>query len=188
MAVALALFLAANTLFDSGFQARGTAAQVAFQWALVTTCMNLRTWPITGRLNLAALDRWLCLGGSTRARKWFSRVDPARLAESKMTEIVALVLATAEGLVADLKANVESLGVSSALLDTAADLFAFVFLAGLDLVANSLALEAGCFLLLVFGQQFLPQLRWVVNHEAGHLSVVFAAGAALVHQALAGLA
>lgn len=109
-------------------------------------------WSVTSRLDLAALDGRLCSGFAARTWKGLSRIDSAWLAESKVAEVVALVLATAECLVANFKADVESFRVAGAFLDAAADLLAFVFFASLDLVANPLALEAGCFLLLLVSQ------------------------------------
>ena len=145
MTVSLSSFLTTNTLFGTWFQTRWTVTQVALQWALMSTWQLFWAWSITGWCLLTTLNRWIKFGSSTWTWQWLSRIHTAGLTETKVAEVVALVLATAQSLVACLETDMESLWVSCSFLDFTAYLLALVAFACLELVADSCALELRSF-------------------------------------------
>lgn len=143
VAVSLGLFLTTDASLRSWLEAGRAAAQVALERAAVTAREGRWARPSAGWLLLAALDRRVQLCSTARTVQGLSRVDAAGLAEAQVAEVVAGVLSTAEGLVADLETDVVSFRVSAALLDRTANLLALVSAAGLQLVAESRAPEVG---------------------------------------------
>lgn len=116
--------------------ARRTAARVAGQSTLVAAALvYLLARAAAGRLDLAAPDRWIELGNTARTVERLPRVHLARFARARVAEVVALVDAARERLLARDQAEVDAGRVRHPLLDWAADLRAPVLLAAFELVA-----------------------------------------------------
>eukprot|EP00356_Strombidium_inclinatum_P006233 CAMPEP_0170481120 /NCGR_PEP_ID=MMETSP0208-20121228/1687_1 /TAXON_ID=197538 /ORGANISM="Strombidium inclinatum, Strain S3" /LENGTH=502 /DNA_ID=CAMNT_0010753769 /DNA_START=225 /DNA_END=1733 /DNA_ORIENTATION=- len=179
----MSLFAADASLGDL-LHARRALSQMAGDGALVSTFMHLQARASAGRRDLSTLDGRLDLSDTARTEEGLSRVDFARLAEPNMAEVIALVLATREGLTAGEQTHVSSGGVGPSLLYAAADFLALMTLTLLHFVADSGASEfleqfldfLANFLL---AEDFILLLFRVILHEARHHPVLLSAAASL---------
>lgn len=178
-------FLTTNTYLAYPLKTGRTNSKVTIARALVTTLLHLFAWPSASRGLLATLYGRVYLCDSTGTENRLPRVDFAGLAESKVAEVVALVLTTGQGFLASHQAHVTTLGVSSALPDWTADFLALMLLAGFHLVAH---FGAGELLLVLLGHPLLPLLLGVVDRKAHNFLVVFAATALFFDRDFADLA
>lgn len=117
------------------------ASQVAGELARVTTGERLLAWSTTSGLYLAAPDWWFNLRDAARAVERLTRVHSAWLAEAQVAELIALVHAALQRLVACVEAEMATLRISNSLLDRTAHFLALVLLADLELMANFFADE-----------------------------------------------
>ena len=175
--------LSTSTGLCNEFHTLWAVAKMAADWTLVTTfLMNLLTRTIASRLNLPASHWRIDFSCTTRTEERLSRVDLAGLARSDVAEVITLVDSAAQSLVAGQKTQMNTIHVSNALLDRAADSLAFVLLTDLVLVADLLTSEVPQTVEVLLSLVQLPsQSLWIVDYEAGNSSLTLTASARLNH-------
>lgn len=155
----------------------------------MSACQLLLARPTTAGCWNAAFDRWFNLRNSARAHQRLGRNPLAGIAETKVAEVVALMLSTRQHFLALNDTKMQALRITGSpaelLFDRAANFFALVLVARFELLADNLALELIERLELVFRHQLLTLMLRIVDFVAADFHACLTAPTLVINLSLA---